>query len=141
MMLDSFYLFYDSIFNKEFFEKEYIGEKAYNFSRISYIVNLDFAKKGNGLGGNYIVEMYEIGREYGVFFFSFLFIVGIHFLENSFKRNDSVYKNIFAIMVLKTVFIAPRSFYFGFNIRDYIYLCSSYFIMSTCINILRLSKK
>lgn len=141
MMFNSFYTFYNSFFNPEInlMEKfeENIGKKVTNFLRVSYIVNSKFVKEGYGLGGNYIIEMYEVGKELGVFLFSILFVFIIYYLENIFKKTTSVYKNIFIILVFQKIFYAPRSYYFDFNIRMYIYICIMYFVLSKCIKILK----
>lgn len=134
MILSSFYNLYDSFFRKEILKKkgEYNyekGSKANSFSRISYIVSYKHVKKGGGLGGNYIAEMYEIGKEYGVFFLSMIFIYIIYFLEKLYKKNKSVYINIFILMIFREIFYAPRSHYFNINFRTYFYICFLYFIM------------
>ena len=142
MIFSSFHTFYDSIFNKESVStrkfEESLGKRASNFSRISYIINSKYVQLGYGLGGNYIVEMYEIGKKYGVLFFSFLFILMIYFLENIFKKNNSIYKNIFVILIFKKIFFAPRSYYFDFNIREYFYICFIYFVLLNYTNILKI---
>lgn len=145
MMFYSFHSFYDSIFDKKkllsniFNEK--LGKRVASVTRVSYIVNPELVKKGYGLGGNYILEMYEIGKEAGVLIFSILFVLLIYFLENIFKNNNSVYKNIFVLLVFQKIFYAPRSLYFDFNIRKYIYLCLIYFIMSKLFTISKLKKR
>ncbi|WP_175612730.1 O-antigen polysaccharide polymerase Wzy [Fusobacterium mortiferum] len=132
MILSSYYTFYNSFFRKELLEKfksKEIGEKMNDFSRISYIVNYNHLKKGYGLGGNYIIEMYEVGREIGVLFLSSFFILLIFYLENLFKKDKSVYCNIFVLLVFQSIFMAPRSYYFDFNIREYLWLCLGYFVL------------
>ncbi|MGO3801515.1 MAG: O-antigen polysaccharide polymerase Wzy [Fusobacterium sp.] len=140
MIFSSFYNFYDSIFRKEIRNKKAEfnyekGVRSSNFSRISYIVNYKILKEGGGLGGNYIVEMYECGKEYGVLFFSIFFIFIIYYFENILKKNRNIYLNIFSIMVLGKIFYAPRSYYFNFNIRTYLWICLIYFIMKKLIKI------
>lgn len=142
MIFSSFYIFYNSFFNPEINLvgkiDENIGKKVSNFSRVSYIVNSKFVKEGYGVGGNYIIEMYEISKELGVFLFSILFVFIIYYLENIFKKNTSIYKNIFIILVFQKIFYAPRSHYFDFNIRMYIYICIMYFTLLKCIKILEI---
>lgn len=132
MILSPYYTFYNSFFRKELLIKnksKEIGVKMNDFSRISYIVNYDYVKRGNGLGGNYIVEMYEVGKEIGVLFLSIFFVLLIFYLENLFRRDKSVYSNIFVLLVFQSIFMAPRSYYFNFNIRGYLWLCLEWFIL------------
>ena len=142
MMFHFLHTFYNSFFRKDLLlEKSYnekIGKRNSDFSRISYIVNSNAVKHGHGLGGNYIIEMYELGKELGVFLFSILFVFIIYYLENMFKKNISIYKNIFIILVFQKIFYAPRSYYFDFNIRMYIYICIIFFVLTRCIKLLNL---
>lgn len=143
MILGFYYTFYDSFFRKELLIKnksKEVGEKISNVSRISYIVNYDYVRKGSGLGGNYIVEMYEVGRETGVLFFSSFFVLLIFYLENLFKKDKSIYINIFVLMVFEVIFMAPRSIYFDFSIRQYLWICLCYFILSNFIKQIKIKK-
>lgn len=143
MILYSYYTFYDSFFRKELLiqnKSREVGMKINNASRISYIVNYDYVKKGNGLGGNYIVEMYEVGREPGVLFLSIFFVLLIFYLENLFKKDKSIYSNIFVLMIFEKIFMAPRSLYFDFNIREYLWICLLYFILLNFIKQIKMTK-
>lgn len=137
MILTSFYTFYNSFFKPELnLYKKYdldIGRKASHFRRISYIVNANMVKEGKGIGGNYIVEMYEVGREYGVIILSLFFIMLVYFLENILRKDNSVYLNIFVILLFQKIFLAPRSSYFDILFREYIYICLVYFIVLNII--------
>lgn len=141
MIMSSIYMFFDSFFRKELVlgrKINYdIGRKKSDFSRVSYIINYEKVKRGYGLGGNYIVEMYEVGREYGVFILSIIFVFIIYWLENLIRLDISIYSNIFAMMVLNNIFMAPRSYYLDFNIRSYLYILGFYFIISQMIIILK----
>ena len=143
MILSSYYTFYNSFFRKELLIKnksKEIGMKMNDFSRISYIVNYDYVKRGNGLGGNYIVEMYEVGREIGVLFLSSFFVLLIFYLENLFKQDKSIYGNIFVLLVFQSIFMAPRSYYFDFSIREYLWICLGYFILLNFIKQVKTKK-
>lgn len=132
MIFAHFYNFYDSFFRKNLILKnkydENVGRKKSDFSRISYIVNSSVVRQGGGLGGNYIIEMYEVGKEIGVFCLSVFYVLIIYFLENILKKNNSIYKNIFVIFTFQNIFMAPRSYYFDFNIRTYIYIYVYYIL-------------
>ena len=143
MILSSYYTFYDSFFRKELLVKnksKEIGVKINNASRISYIVNYNYVKMGGGLGGNYIVEMYEVGREIGVLFLSSFFVLLIFCLENLFKKDKSIYMNIFVLMVFEEIFMAPRSFYFRFEMKKYLWICLGYFILLNFIKQIKIKK-
>lgn len=88
--------------------------------QLSARVNYSFYEKGYGMGGNYIIEMYDFGKKLGVFILSFLHIL---FIKKVYRNNIKKYNLLYRILLLyylNTVyFITPRASYFPdiFSIR------------------------
>lgn len=83
---------------------------AYQLSARS---NNEMYKKGYGMGGNYIIEMYDFLGKYGIIFLSFLHTYfSLYFFSNINKFN--YYVRILLILILENYFLIPRVSYLPF---------------------------
>lgn len=73
--------------------------------------NYSMYKQGFGMGGNYIIEMYDLGKEYSVIILSFLFTYfSLYFFQNI--HDFSFFFRSILIFILNGYFSIPRSSYF-----------------------------
>lgn len=78
--------------------------------QLSIRSNYSMYKKGMGMGGNYIIEMYDLGKEYGVLILSFFHTyIALYFFQNI-NRYRYLFR-IFIFLCLDQYFLMPRASY------------------------------
>lgn len=80
--------------------------------------NYSMFKNGYGMGGNYIIEMYDLGKTFGILILSFIHTyLSLYFFQNLNKFN--YYFKVLLFFVLDYYFLIPRASYFPniFNIK------------------------
>lgn len=111
------------------FKKKYNPQRSfYNGERISSVVNYNLYKIGNGTGGNYLVEMLEVGEFIGIFILTLVYVFFLEFIQlNFFKMN--IFFRMFSFLFIQLSFIAPRAHYLTLGITNIFYIVFSYYFI------------
>lgn len=109
--------------------------------QLSIRSNYSMYKKGMGMGGNYIIEMYDLGKEYGVLILSFFHT----YIALCCFQNINRYKYLFRIFIflyLDQYFLIPRASYLPEIFRPRTYCTVTiYFIIILVIKVSRKRRK
>lgn len=110
-------------------------EKSKNIhlaQKMSYKLNKSLYISGAGVGGNYILEMFDFGKNIGIFFLSALFIIAIQYYSESIKKSNKIWMKAFLISQVSSIFMVPRENYiFLSNIKYIIIYIVVFFIIKT----------
>lgn len=99
-------------------EQEYnCKESFYNGERVSSIINEELLKKGHGAGGNYLIEILEIGDCGGVSFFSMIYTLSLQYIQIKLKEYNLLIRVLFLTFIYRN-FMAPRAHYLTIGVLD-----------------------
>lgn len=109
--------------------QKYQPERSfYNGERISSVINPKLYKAGYGTGGNYLVEMYDLGRKFGVIFWTALLIFFLYYIQDNFLYMG-LFKRMFSLYYIYNIFLLPRTHYLAIGITGSVFLIFIYLII------------
>lgn len=103
-------------------------ESFYNGERVSSIINEELFKKGHGAGGNYLIEMLEIGGCGGVLFFSMIYTLSLQYIQIKLKEYNLLIRVLFLTFIYRS-FMAPRAHYLTIGVLDLVGLFVIYIFL------------
>lgn len=103
-------------------------ESFYNGERISSVINPHLYQSGFGTGGNYLVEMYDLGRKTGVILWTTLLIFFMYYIQEQFIYM-TLLKRMFVLYYIYSIFLLPRAHYLAIGITGSIFLIVVYLII------------
>lgn len=74
-------------------------------------------KKGHGAGGNYLIEILEIGGCGGVSFFSMIYTLSLQYIQIKLKEYNLLIRVLFLTFIYRN-FMAPRAHYLTIGVLD-----------------------
>jgi len=99
--------------------------------RFGAILNPSLFERGAGVGGNYIVEEYDLLGYFGVFSFTGLYVFFINYIQNYFKKSNRIFlKTLIFVFIYLSLFM-PRTQYLTIGVTQLmstVIVFSSYFI-------------
>lgn len=104
-------------------------------NRMSTSLNKDKWLLGNGMGGNYIIEMYDFGGKIGILILSLILTLFFKFVDKNYFY-FSWLKRSFLIYIIPKFFLIPRNNYLIYiSFVDLIKFIFVYFLILTLENI------
>lgn len=91
-------------------------EKVPLAPKISYLLDRELYLKGAGTGGNYILEMFDIGGKIGIIIFSYIFIFITIKISEYIKYGKMNIIRYLLILKFSNLFLSPRNNYLYFAI-------------------------
>lgn len=122
---------------KEDYDKIMSSQNVVLAEKISASLNKEMYLDGNGMGGNYIIEMYDFGEKIGILFFSAALIVFFNFIDKNYNNFIWIIR-AFLLFLIPKLFLIPRCNYFiYFPFLEIIEFLFVYFLITISTKILK----
>lgn len=126
--------------NKENSNKIINSNNVVLADKMSVTLNRDKYIEGKGMGGNYIIEMFDLGGKFGIIFLSTILTLFLNFIDRNYNSFSWITRSFF-IFIIPKIFLIPRFNYFIYiPIKDLIRFLFVYFLIIVLSEILKNKK-
>lgn len=105
--------------------------------KLSSLLNKELFLRGNGMGGNYIIEMYDFGGKISVFILSFLLSVFLIKIELNIFNYNFLVRSIILYYFPKIFFIPRGNYFISIRLLDLCKIFLVYFLVEFFVFILK----
>lgn len=127
--------------NIESYEKIMESKNVNLDNKLSSILNKKMFLNGNGMGGNYIIEMYDFGGNIAVFILSFLLTLFFVKIDTSIFNYSFLIKVIFLYYLPKVFFIPRNNYFIHIRMLDICKIIFVYFFVEFFVLIIETLRK